>query len=163
MNQILTMGLLVGIFMMLFVTPYAMCKGIIEITYDDIDSSEKIKCMIPLYNMFVAEPIYTGGKPKIFISTLVSIIIFIVRMVEVLLGINNVIAWVTIVLLVVSMLITYLMNAVLVFSILKHADVMGYGLITVFAILFPIGQYYIGNFLPKVLRNALKQESTFLE
>lgn len=156
------MGLLVGLAAMIFWTPYCMCKGIWILTYDTIETSEKIKCMIPVYNMFTAERTYTGGIPTVFITTVASMVLFVIRLLEVPLGINGTIAWVTIILLILFLLASYVCNAILVFRVLRDADVTGLGVIIVFTILFPIGQYYIGNILPRVLRNALKEESTFL-
>lgn len=156
------MGLLVGLFTMFFWTPYCMCKGIWIITYDGISTGEKVKCMIPIYNMLVAEKTYTGRVPLIFISNITTIVLFLIRVIEVLAGAPEVLAMITVVLLTVAFLAGYIFNVIFVFCVMKDADVTGMVAVIVFSVAYPIGQYYVGNILPKVLKNALKEEKTFL-
>lgn len=155
------MGLLLGIFFMLFLTPYTLSKGIWIINYEDIIFQDKVRCAIPIYNMFQAQRMYTGGVPWIFISTMVTIVIFVVRLVEVTLPTPETVAMITIVLLVIAIVATYILNAAFVFQILHDSDVVGFPSMILMTILFPLGQYYIGNFLPRVIKSAVKEENTF--
>lgn len=158
----LEMGLLVGLFAMLFFTPYTLCKGIHILAYDSIDTKDKLMCMIPVVNIFRGEVLYTGKAPTVGISTVAFFVLFLLRVVEAFAGAGTTIANITIILLVISMLALYVTNFILVFRILKEADVTGFGAIIVFSLLYPIGQYYIGNLLPRVLKNSLKDDQTFI-
>lgn len=156
------MGLLVGLCAMIFYTPFMLCKGVYYLAYEELTVKDKLKCAIPIYNMFTAETTYTGGLPFAGISTVLFLLFFAFRVVEAFAGVPTTVANVTIVLLVIAMLAMYVCNFILVFRILKDADVTGTGMTLVFAFIYPIGQYYIGALLPRVLKNSLKEEKTFL-
>ena len=158
----LQVGLLVGVLAMAFYTPYILCKGIHILAYESIDLKDKVLYFIPIFNVIKGERLYTGKLPTVGIATIAFIVLFLLRLAEAFIGVPNTLALVTIVLLMIALLAMYVTNFILVFRILKDADVNGIGTIAVLSFFYPLGQYYIGTWLPRVLKNSLKDEQTFI-
>lgn len=152
---------LLGILAITFYTPYCMAKGVQIIAYSDLSKSEKLKCMIPIYNVVNAETLYTGE----FNWTLTSIGAFIAtlvfRLLVVFLEGSKVVQIISIILVLITMLGVYIANVRLVYMVIKDAEVKSAAGALLFAIILPYGQYYIGTFMPTVVKNLAKQEETF--
>ena len=88
-------GFTIGMLYMIFIAPYMLTKGIIMITYGSLDMSDKIKSAIPLYNLFIAEHVYSkeyGGSGTMFvmpIATTLASLAFIFRLVTMFVAPDN--------------------------------------------------------------------------
>lgn len=159
MNNIIAAGFLIGILAMMFYTPAKYMQGIIKLSYGDITTGEKIRSFIPIYNLCKAERLYTGRVSIAGISAITLILTLGLRIVTVFLlpSIRGV-QIVTVILFLLSILFVYCANVYIVFIVFKDAGVKG-GWWR--AILFPIGQYYIGTYLNNVIKHEVEKEETF--
>ena len=161
-QNLLATSFMLGLFFMIFVTPCIFARGIFKIEYDVLAMSDKIVSAIPILNVIKAERLYTGKVSKTGVAAVFLVVAFIVRLVTVFVFPSvYIVQLITIVLLILSTTLVYVSNVFVVFLILNDADVFGVGCKIAFSIIFPIGQYYIGTYLPTVLKNFNKEEDTF--
>jgi hypothetical protein len=122
----------------------------------------KILAMVPIVNVCVAERMYYGRLSRVGIMTGGMIGLLMARFAVIFLA--PTVSWiqiVTTILLLAAVMICFAGNAILVFSILNDADVFGLGKKLVYSLFFPIGQYYIGAYLPNVVSKIKDTEEVF--
>lgn len=150
-------GFTIGILYFLLVAPYLLAKGMFTLEYGECAGSDKIKCMIPFYNLFIAERLYSGRFPIICVSSLFAFIFMLVRIVIMFVAPANI--TLTIIVLILFVLFTaifWISSSVLVYRLIDNTEAV-YGAKKVFSIiLFPLGEFYIGNYLAQSLRNDMR-------
>jgi len=152
----------IGVIATLFYTPVIFCKTIFELEYGcDLSNAERRDTKIPIWNIWKAEKLYRGfGFTGLFeILTIVAIILRLVcfsffREVGLL-------TLITVVFLLLSFGLSILANMLFVFTILRDAKVNTLGSCILLAVLYPVGQYYVGTFLRTVIKNMEKEEEVF--
>ena len=152
---------LLGIIAITFYTPYCMAKGIHIMAYSDLTKSEKISCMVPVYNVVKAETLYTGEFNWILTSVCAFAATLLFRFAIIFLQGPKFVQIISVILVVLTMLAVYIANVRLVYIVLKDAEIKSTVGAIVFALILPYGQYYIGTFMPTVIKNLAKQEETF--
>lgn len=160
--NLLAVGFMLGVFFIIFYTPYLYCKGIYTMEYGTITISDKIICLLPIVNICKAERLYTGKLSKLGVSTIVFVFTILLRFIAIyFLAENSMIQIFTTALLLLTFAITYIMNVIIIFQVLNDADCFSLSKVLFYAIFFPIGQYYIGKFLPTVITNIKLTKETF--
>ena len=162
MEEFISTGFLVGVLAMVFWTPYLFAMGVLRITQDYVDFSDRLTCMIPIANLFKADRAYFNkvSVTGVAVSTL---------LVSVFLKINAVswwpeIAWVhygLIVLIILSFAIWFIGSMVGVWIVLRDSGLCAIQSQIIMSILFPIGQWYIGNILYKEIKYYQNQEDLY--
>ena len=161
-QQIMTAGFVVGLFAMFFYTPVKYAMGVFRIAYGDLNRDEKFKCCIPIYNVISAESLYTGKISVIMLATAFCVIATVMRVIAIYMDSSNyALQTVTVIVFVVSLLFVYIANVYSVFIVLKDAGTGSLVSNLFKAILFPLGQYYIGTYLVTIIKNMRVGESTF--
>lgn len=161
-QNILAMGFMLGFFCMMFVTPCIFARGIFKIEYDVLATSDKVISLVPILNVIKAEKLYTGKFSKTGLAAILLVVTFIVRLIIVFtLPSVYTAQLITIVLFILSIILVYVANVYIVFLVLNDADTMGLFGKIVFSAIFPLGQYYIGTYLPTVMKHFSKEEDTF--
>lgn len=153
---------IVGLIAMCFVTPASYAKGINELDGEELSRIDKLKCWIPIYNMIKAEVQYTGERSKILLSYIVFLIALALRLlvVFVVYGFYP-LQIISLVLLLFSLAVMYIVQCYVVFIVIHNAEVMGIVKTLALSIVYPLGQYYIGAFLPVAYKNLSREEETF--
>lgn len=153
---------LVGLVAMLFVTPAVYAKGIKELDEEELTKGERLKCWIPIYNMIKAEKQYTGTTSKILLSYVIFLIALALRLLVVFVVYEFIaIQVISIILLLVSVLVMYIVQCYVVFLVLHDSDTMGLFKAIMLSVFYPLGQYYVGAFLPVARKNLVKEKETF--
>ena len=81
--SLLATGFMLGMFFLIFYTPYLYCKGIFTMEYGTISLKDKITCMLPIINVCKAEHLYTGKVSKVGLSSIVFTFTVILRFVAI--------------------------------------------------------------------------------
>lgn len=161
MSPLVMSGLIVGILVLIFFTPYLFAKGVSSLE-GEVSFGEKVMCAIPIFNTIRAERKYLGKFGFHFFATIFMIVAIIVRVVQWWYAYNNVPAglvcmgafWLGLLLFVIS-------NIVLVYTVINDAGaVTGFKLLLL-AVAYPFGQYYVGAYLANVIRHMQESEATF--
>lgn len=147
-------GFTIGILYLLFAAPYLLAKGIFTLKYGYCDKSDKIKCAIPFYNLYVAETLYTQSFPVMAITSLLTIMMALIRIVIMFVAPGSIMATIVVLILFIVMLIAFcITSSIFVARIIDKTDsVYGFKKI-LYIILFPLGEYYIGNYLAIAIKN----------
>ena len=159
MNGIITTGFIIGMLAMLFFTPAQYMKGIMQMSYGKLTVKDKVVCYIPIYNVVKAESLYTG-KFSIVLIAILSVMAFTsLRLVVVFtLPAVTFIQYISVIVFLLSLVFYYGANVYAVFIVVHDAAIKG----CMFrSILFPLGQYYIGNHMNVVVKNTIREERTF--
>lgn len=156
-------GFTIGFLYFLLVAPYLLAKGMYLLEMGYIDRSDKLQCMIPIYNLYLAEKMYHGGFPKIAASSFIALVTFIIRLLIMFLAPANVFAaLIVLAVFVVSFLIFWATSAILVYKLLDKTTSV-YGLKKLlYVVLFPLGEFYIGNYLAIAIHNDVKSKEAIL-
>lgn len=156
-------GLAVGMFMMLFVTPAYMAMGVKRMNEErKLTFGEKVACCIPFVNMIKAEIDYYGHIKLYTISLIVNIITTAQRIYTLFyMREQATICTVSVIVFIIGWLFTYIANMVFVYDIITVAGNESRSKAFLNALIYPIGQYYVGTTLPNVVRNTQKQAETF--
>ena len=161
MNEFALSMLLVGVAVILFYTPYLLAKGVISLDHEP-DIGEKALCIIPIYNVIKAEKTYFG---KLWIVTYATIFVIFTTVLRVVVWRfmydNAGLSQLSIILFIVGFIVFYAANAILAFTIMHDAACVETLTIVAGTILFPLGYFYIGQFLANVIRNNNAKEDTF--
>lgn len=154
-------GVLIALLIMLFWTPYLMARGV-ESLGGPVDTGEKIKCMIPVYNILRAEKNYYGGIKFCGISTILFVALTVFKLVTWLfIHANGPLNFISSILWILSILIVYIANCIFVFTVIKDSGVVEGFRLVLFTIIYPVGQYYIGTQIAGAILNAQKEAEAF--
>jgi hypothetical protein len=138
-----------------------MSKGI-ESLSGEVTMGTKIKCLIPVVNILSAEKNYYGGIKFCGISTILFIVSTVVKFVT-WFFLNSIgpLNFITSIIWLLSILLVYIGNAVFVYTVIHDADGLSTFKLIAATIIYPIGQFYIGQYLATVIKNAQREENTF--
>ena len=152
------MGILVSIFW----TPIKFVKGVAMIVYGEVTSSERVKAVVPFYNVAHAESMYTGRASSIMISTIFFLVsVFFRFIVLTILYDNQMLQFISVAVLVIGLAAMYISNVIIIFLVLKDSGAVSLGHMILYSLIFPLGQNYIGVYLPAIIHCSLKEEETF--
>lgn len=163
LEKLIVIFFVIGVLTAIFVSPMFFMRGVYELEYGSLEAKDKFKSYIPIWNIASAECVYTGRKFSFTaLFTLLSFGFFALRFILVATMVaNTAIHYVTIYGLFIFVIAAYISNVVLVFKIIHEAGTKGMVGTLVNAIIFPLGQYYIGNTLGSEVKWQMKQEETF--
>lgn len=151
----------IGVVSILFYTPMVFARGIFTLSYGTLSSKEKVLCYIPVYNTIKAEVEYTGKFSKIAIATAMLLVSVLVRVICYFFFRNSTVILITVLFFLLSAVIYLISNMWLVFMVIADARIMPVWNTLLWAIVYPLGQYYIGTYLPVALKHAELEEETF--
>ena len=161
MSNLMLSGIIVGVFAILFFTPYKMAVGISALEGKP-NIGEKLICMIPILNIGRAEKKYYGKSGLATIAFILLIAGFAFRIwawwfhyQDALLGtISIAVMWFVIVL-------YYIANVKFVYNVIHDADALTGGKLFLFSAFYPFGQYFVGAYLATIIKHNMEQEATF--
>lgn len=162
MSETVFSGLIIGVLAMLFFTPYCMAIGISKLE-DEPTMTEKILCMIPIFNICRAEKKYYGSIRLASIGSIFVTVMIIVRVVFIL-GVsvtNPLVGNVTLALLWVSLALYIISQMVFVYGVVNDSGCVTTGKRILMSVFYPFGQYYVGNYLSNVMRHMQEKQETF--
>lgn len=158
-ENIMASGLLIGVLAMLFYTPYCMAAGI-----DRMNGGGhrfKPKCCIPIFNTIYAEVSYLGKMGLLSFSTLLFILGVVAKICTWLfIHQSTTINMVTTILVLALLLLLYVANCWFVYMVIHDADCLDTWKLIIFALVFPIGQWYIRS-VAVVIEKRQYKEATF--
>lgn len=162
MKEFVAAFFILGCLGILLYTPSKFNKGIKLSEYGELTGKDKLLSWIPIYNMVSAERVYTGRGAS-FLVTFISLILAVaLRVIVVLTVIDVFLLNVVSTLLCLAAFVAFLLaNMRLVYIVLRDAGCMGFMQRLLYSIIYPIGQNYIGNYLPAILSAMLKEEDAF--
>lgn len=161
MSNITATGLLVGVFAILFWTPYMFSKGVLSIN-NDVDMGIKVKCMIPLFNVIYAERYYWGKLWLVSYGTILFVVSTIAKLCTwFFMNSNATLNLVTTILFIITFALFLIFNMVDVYMIIHETNTTTQGKAIILAILYPLGQYFIGAYTATILRKMENKENTF--
>lgn len=158
-------GFTFGLIAVLFVAPYMLCKGVLMMNEDDFGMGNRIKSMIPIFNMFYAETQYGRSFPITALADMICFLMFIVNLILMFaMPLNVTLRFICLAIFGVVTIVAYVASCQLTATIVSATDEL-YGIKKVFYIMFfPVGYYYIGNYLYKfVLLDAAKLSAVEVE
>ena len=160
-NLILGMFML-GIFFVLFYCPFSITKGITKIAYKEFRVKDVLLAVVPVLNICVAEKRYKGKIGFTAYATIVTFLLLIIRLITVFAApAGSLVIYITSYLTIAAIILLYIANAALVFIVLHDANTNPLWQIITFSVLYPIGMYYIGTYLPGVMRQFENEVNTF--
>ena len=152
----------IGLFAIVFYCPYLFSKGICLMEYGWFSRDDKIKSMIPLYNVIHGEKVYTGKFPITGLSFVILVVSLILRFIVIFTMPENVtVNSFTAMLFIICTFFYMISHMILVFRVLNDSGVVGIIKKIFLTIIFPMGMYYIGVFLPPAVADSMKDEETF--
>lgn len=153
----------IGILALVFYTPKKLYEGVMLMQYGAVPGEERFKAWIPVYNVVKAESLYKGGRHCFILPSYIAVVLTVlVRILTVVAGVEGLTPeLIEAVLVLVAILAAYVANATLVWSILHDAGCVSVGLQIVYTLIYPIGQDYIGKFLPANVASIVKKDRTF--
>lgn len=162
MSDFMMSGLIVGVFAILFVTPYFMACGISKME-GDLTIGERVQCAIPIFNLIRAERKYFGGFRFVTYSTAYLVFIFLIRVWFILINStpSPTIGQVTVILMWIGLLAFIISNMIFVFTVIHDADAVRGVKLILLTVFYMFGQYYIGTMLANVIRHMQEREATF--
>ena len=162
MSNLMASGLLIGVLAMIFWTPYMMAIGIAKLNQEDVTWGLRFKCFIPVYNIIKAEVDYYGKMKWLSIATLAFLFSCVAKVFTWLFVHSNVtVNLITTLLVMILFVFQLIMNMVFVYIVIHESDALPPIKTIVFAIAYPIGQYYIGSYVATVVKNNRNREETF--
>lgn len=161
MNDLLQNGMIFGIFCIIFYTPYLAAKGVLSLD-GEFPIKERIKSLIPIFNIVYTEKFYYGRIGLCTISTLSVIISFVLRIFLWYNFYENVtIGTVSIIVLYASIAFFIFANMKFVYDVIADSAVLQDWKFWFFVIAFPMGQWYIGTCINNAIKYNKKIEETF--
>lgn len=152
---------IVGLFAIVFVTPYMLYKGICTSKYGVFCNKDKLIGRVPILNVIKAEHLYTGKFSKIGAVTILFLLTLVVRIVTIITLADVVVQLISIIFLLLAIVLLYVANAVFVFIILNDAVVVSIGMRIFLSLFYPVGQWYIGNYLPAIVSYYKRERDAF--
>lgn len=162
MPDIALKGMMLGLIGIFFVCPYHFSVGIFKLKYNTVPIGVRILAMIPVVNICKAEYNYKGRMGIVSYSSIVSSLSLFVRLLAAFTTRNHIITLIT----VISVIVTTALNVVSLIwfniTILKDSNQrLSIGTLFI-AIVYPLGQYFIGTLLNRVIKNSLKRERNYI-
>ena len=157
-------GMGVGLILMLFWTPYLLAKGVNKLSSgeDKLSFGEHFLCALPLVNTIRAEVQWFGKIAFHTIATFLMIAFTAFRIVVYMKMFDNkTMTQVSIYCFIAGAVLFILSHMFLVWRIMSDSDDNATVKSIIFGILFPFGQYYIGNYLGNVVRHNQKKVRQF--
>lgn len=156
-------GALLGVFIFLFFTPCVFARGIYKMQYDMLTAKENLLTFIPIVNVIAAEKAYYPSKVSKVLVGFISMIAAIALRIILFFAVPTIpmVHVVTSLLVVIAILTFYILNCIVVFCIIHDAGTKTIGSEIFYALIFPIGQYYIGSILPNEIKYAESEQETF--
>lgn len=153
----------IGLVFALFIAPVYFMRGVLTLEYGELSKRDKLLSLVPVLNVGIAETTYTGKKVSfIVLFTVMSVLTFISRFLLVGFMVTSVfVHYISIIGFFLSVILMYLANVVLVYKIINDAGTKSIVASVLNALLFPLGQYYIGTTLNSEVKWLMKQEDTF--
>ena len=162
MSDFTASGLVIGVLAMLFFTPGMFCKGILTISNEELTGGQKVLCFIPIVNIFKTEKEYWGKLWLISYSIIVMVLSIIAKFATWYFMHSNVtLNLVTTILVLVAVAFMFIANAIGVWTIIRDTDATSTGKAIFFSVLFPIGQYFVGSYVPTIVSKSQNKEATF--
>lgn len=161
MKSIFITFLLIGICCILFYVPAKFAKSMVKMDHSDLSMLEKVLTKIPVFNVVLAEYEYTGKLSINLVADIVFAIMFAVRYITMMNMGGTMIAKVSIILFIASILFLYFANAYIVFIILHDSDAKPMSGCIFFSIMFTLGQYYIATEMEADIAAIAKNKETF--
>lgn len=157
-------GFAFGVFAILFYTPHELFCGVWTLEFGSISKRDKAKSWIPVWNVAQAETLYTGKTSSVLVTTIIAIVCLALRVLcSVCFGGSVVGNVLTICLLQLSVIAIIVANIVFVFRIMRSVKCCSLLKCILMSIAYPLGQDYIGKFLPTLVKNYAKGDVTFDE
>lgn len=155
-------GLFFGVIFMVFWTPFLMAKGIQKLEVERLSVGETIMCLIPLFNIIRAEKMFYGKIGLCFWGIVLSIVGTVVRVAAIIVNRENVILYyITLAIFIIGFLVAYISNVRFVYTVIKKSNALTTGKRWLFSLLYPMGQWFIGNYLANILKNQKKIKDVF--
>jgi len=153
----------IGILAFLFYTPKKFYEGIMLMQYGDVPQEERVKMWIPIYNVIKAENLYRGGRGCFVKWGYVLLVVAMIMEGVVLISGTEVMAVVLVAAIVMDAAIVLwcLANILLVGSVLHVSDCVSLPMLVIMSLIFPLGQDYIGKFLPAKISGVMKGDKVF--
>lgn len=149
----------VGIIAIIFYTPHQMYCGIKRIQYGTLSLKEKFISWIPVYNVINAEHSYLGSN-KVLINSICIVVSLVFRFIVIFkFTENRILNILTVIFLLVSLIAWFLVNIIFVYIVLGDTDYISLVKRIYYSIFFPLGQNFIGNYLPTIIEQELKEVS----
>jgi len=160
--QIVYACFIIGCLAAVLYTPHKLFLGVKLINEGRVLLPMKLASWIPVYNTIASEKEYKGNCRSLAVAYASLASAIILRIVSVKVAPDAAFFAVsTVVLLYATIVYFYASNAVFVFQILHESDCLPLWAVIVMAVLTPIGQEYIGSYLPAKIASVLKEERTF--
>lgn len=161
LKEIMFAFFMVGVLGVLFYTPTQLYKGVHMLEYGSLTPADKFKEWIPVYNVIKAESTYLGKTGFVGIAYILLFLCLLTRIVVIFAATTNLLAnQISTIALQVTGGLWLISQMVCVGRILKDADV-GTGKMIFYSLIFPLGQDYVGKYLPAFVEAAIKEDKTF--
>lgn len=155
-------GLFFGVIFMIFWTPFLMAKGIQQLEVERLSVGETVMCLIPLFNIIRAEKMFYGKIGLCFWGIILSIVGIVARVAAIMINRENVILfYITLALFIIGFLVAYISNVRFVYTVIKKSNALTTGKRWLFSLIYPMGQWFIGNYLANILKNQKKIKDVF--
>lgn len=158
-------GFTFGILAILFLCPYMLCKGILLMNEEDFSGAVKFKAMLPLFNIYYAERQYGRSFPVVGLFTSLTFMLFVINTVLMFTMQDNIpVRFICLMAFMFVLIVAYIFSCIFTLSIISATDEL-YGLKKlIYVTFFPLGYYYIGSYLYKlVLLDAAKMSAVEVE
>ena len=160
-NEIILSGVIVGVLIIMFYVPYLLAKGLTQICYDKrLTGGQQVKCAIPIYNVFYADITYWGKLSFASWGFIALVATIVARLVQwfFFYSANEVIVQAFMIAVWVALIAWWICNVVNSIMIMKDSTVVPIGKAILYSIIFPVGYFYIGNFLVNVMLHELNTQ-----
>ena len=144
----------IGIFFIIFYTPYCLAYGVKKIAYGkkNVTAKDWYLAMIPIVNNIIADKVYFG---KIWMNSfgVFALAIFPIRLLTNMTPIaqNHGFNLFMVIMMILCTLFWYGSNVYTSFVIMYDSQVMGKVKAILYSIIFPIGYWYINSFLCNIV------------
>lgn len=154
---------IVGVLGLVIYTPKKLYEGVMLMQYGAVPEEERFRAWIPVYNVVKAEKIYKGNHHCFILPCYLALVVAIaIRIVTIFVVKESmIVALVSAGFVLFTILLAYVANATLVWSIMHDAGCVGFAMQIVYTLVYPLGQDYIGKFLPANVAYAMKKRKTF--
>ena len=158
-NLLFSISLFFGFIALVFVAPALMNLTLVRISKDyKITPNDAVLCCIPIVNHFYGWRSYAGTVSPIGVTTIITIITFILRSIIAVTVSNFTVQTISIVLVVISIVAFWLSSAVCNFIVFSDSGLYGIFFRLFMSAFSIIGQLYIGKFLPNVMKSYMKSK-----
>lgn len=156
MGNFVAAFLIIGLVALIFITPVYYAMGVYEISYKGKPvGSELVQCIVPVWNVSYAQGLYDGGKSYI-ITQIFLILACIFEGVCLGFDLGYVLNIVSLGVLALAVLAFIIQAIYCTFIVINDTKACSLPKTILMAVFYPIGQYYIGAFLPKAVENMNK-------